>query len=92
MLPLSIMKMIINCRLASVQNVHSLQHLICFYIIQYGPFYIADTKQQPSTHAHILLIKLSLALKHFTLIKPVQLSHKSHDGAGFLSSKDVVSE
>lgn len=54
--------------------------------------YSADTEQQPSTTAHILPIKLSLALKPFTLIKIVQLSNKFHDGAGFVSSLDGVSE
>lgn len=54
--------------------------------------YSADTEQQPSTTAHILPIKLSLALKHLGLIKTVRLSNKFHDGAGFLSSIDGVSE
>lgn len=46
--------------------------------------YSADTEQQP--------IKVSLALKLFTLIATVRLSNKSHDGAGFLSGIDGVSE
>lgn len=54
--------------------------------------YSPDTKQQPSTAAHILPIKPSLAPKHFSLIKTVWLSNKSHDGAGFLSGIDGVSE
>lgn len=54
--------------------------------------YSPDTKQQPSTTAHIMPIKLSLAPKHFSLIKTVWLSNKSHDGAGFLSGIDGVSE
>ncbi len=54
--------------------------------------YSPDTEQQPSATAHILPIKLSLALKLFSLIKTDRLSNKSHDGAGFLSSIDGVSE
>lgn len=36
-----------------------------------GYLYSPDTEQQPSTTAHILPVKLSLALKHFSLIKTV---------------------
>lgn len=45
-----------------------------------------------SSTARILPIKLSEALKHFTLIKTLRLSNKLHDGAGLLSVIDGVSE
>lgn len=54
--------------------------------------YLYSTAAINLQSAHILPIKLSLALKLFSLIKTVRLSSKSHDGAGFLSRIDRVSE
>lgn len=57
-----------------------------------GYLYSPDTEQQQINHSTYLPIKHSLALKHFSLIKTVRLSYKSHDGAGFLSSIDGASK
>lgn len=52
---------------------------------------VQDNEQQPLTTTQILLVKLSVTPGHFSLIKVVRLSDKSHDGAGSLSRRDGLS-
>lgn len=52
---------------------------------------VPNNEQQPLPTTQIVLVKFAVTAGHFSLIKVVGLSDKSHDGAGSLSRIDWLS-